>query len=99
MKYLFLLLIACGTDSLYDKATRGGDGTVYICNSGAMCGGGEEEWCWDGPRKDLELLLGADCRDIDIFDRVWPALTGCRYGCPLPGDGRGCNAHCGCFCP
>lgn len=95
---LALAQYGCGEDSVYHKATRGGDGTVYVCASGAQCPG-QEEWCWNGSERELENLLGASCHEVGPDERVWPWLVGCRYGCPLPGDGLGCNAHCGCFCP
>lgn len=75
-------------------------GTVYSCDSGAMCvdGDGEpttEEWCWDGREEDLEALLGVDadaCHPITASERWFPWFAGCAY-CPKT---SGCNAHCGC---
>lgn len=94
-----LALAACSTDSPLTKATRGEGARVYVCDSEALCDGTTEEWCWDGTLDELESMLGASCHSIGPDERFWPWLAGCRYGCPLPGDGRGCNAHCGCFCP
>lgn len=72
-------------------------GTVYVCASGAACDGAEE-WCyWPDAEHELEQLLGAACHEITVSERAWPALAGCAYACPL--EVRGCNAHCGCFCP
>jgi hypothetical protein len=84
-----------GVDLLIDG--EGDHGTVYVCNSGAMCVGGTEEWCWNGAEEDLEAHLGANCHRIRFDERAWPALVGCAYGCPLAGAGA--NAHCGAFCP
>lgn len=90
--------VTCGCDSVTSLVVEGDaeHGTVYVCDSGTMCEGGTEEWCWNGARGDLEALLGAECRAIRITERAWPALVGCAYGCPLAG--KGCNAHCGCAC-
>jgi hypothetical protein len=80
-------------------ATRG---VVYRCESGAMCLTPEgqpatEEWCWDGREVDLEALIGGECHEIGIGDRLFPALAGCAYKCPPLA--KGCNAHCSCACP
>jgi hypothetical protein len=78
-------------------------GTVYRCESGAMCADkdGEpatEEWCYrEDSERELEKLLGAACHEIEVTERAWPALAGCAYACPL--EGQGANAHCGAFCP
>jgi hypothetical protein len=98
---LAILIAGCGyaADGAIDWFVDGeaDHGTVYVCRSGAMCVGGTEEWCWDGDKAELEALLGAECDRITVFERAYPAIVGCAYGCPL--EGRGCNAHCGCFCP
>jgi hypothetical protein len=79
-------------------------GTVYVCTSNAECLSEEgepatEEWCyWEDSATELRDLLGAtECHEITVGERWWPAISGCAYGCPL--EGRGCNAHCGCYCP
>lgn len=80
-------------------------GKVYRCESGAMCGTEDdgpptEEWCWEDSEEELEALLGVGplgCWEIQADERFWPWLVGCAYACPL--ETRGCNAHCGCFCP
>jgi hypothetical protein len=94
-------LVGCSgaADGLVDVFVAGEAdyGTVYACNSGAMCEGGAEEWCFDGSEAELEQLLGAECHRIGFDERLWPALTGCIYRC----DGEpysGANAHCGTFC-
>lgn len=77
-------------------------GTVYTCDSGAMCLSetGEpasEEWCWAGREEDLEALLGGDCHPITATERYWPWFVGCAW---CPSSGAGCNSHCGCAgCP
>ena len=76
-------------------------GTVYACNSGAMCLSetGEpttEEWCfWPDAERELEQLLGGACHEITVAERAWPALAGCAYKCP---GIVGANSHCGSFC-
>lgn len=95
-------------DAIAEWLTSNGavHGKVYVCESGATCldetGTKEatEEWCWPGSEEKLESLLGvgpAQCHEITISERAWPALVGCAYACPL--EGPGCNAHCGCYCP
>lgn len=115
LRVLFMVaLAACGDnidergrshgleDQLAEWLTSEGatHGTVYSCDSGAMCvdGDGEpttEEWCWDGREEDLEALLGVDadaCHPITASERWFPWFAGCAY-CPKT---SGCNAHCGC---
>jgi hypothetical protein len=117
---LILTLAACGdnidehgqshdlTDLLTEWITEPGAvrGTVYRCESGAMCLSTEgepttEEWCYlDDAEGDLEALLAkragatdVDCWPIGVSERWWPAVVGCAYSCDLMGPGS--NAHCG----
>jgi hypothetical protein len=94
-----LLVLALASCQAYETAKQGitSHGTVYVCESGAACAGGQEEWCWSGPERELEQMLGAECHEIRLSERLWPAIVGCAFCC---GDGcpRGCDAHCGCAC-
>lgn len=115
---LLLALAACGDNidehgrshGLIDQAAEwltsegATHGTVYSCDSGAMCLTPEgepatEEWCWDGEEAELEALLHVDedgCHPITAGERFFPWLVGCAW-CP---KSQGCNAHCGCAgCP
>lgn len=92
-----MFLLGCqAADTLETAVTN--HGTVYVCDTGIGCPGGTDEWCFRGSERDLEALLGADCHEIRLSERLWPALVGCAYCC---GDGcpRGANAHCGAACP
>lgn len=96
---LGMLVLYCGAacsqlDTL--DAYISSSGTVFVCNSGAACPE-SEEWCWNGAESELESLLGAECHEITLGERFWPALVGCAYCCG-DGCGRGANAHCGAFC-
>ena len=94
MKAALLFLALAGCDATYQLLADGDYGTVYVCNSGAMCEGGREEWCWDGDVAELEALLGPDveCHSIRIDERAWPALVGCAYCCGDGCGGPGANA-------
>jgi hypothetical protein len=91
---LFVALAACDADSDGDAwppwPTWGEAGTVYVCPAEP------DEWCYAGPVAELEAMVGATCHPIEPSERLWPALTGCRYACPP--EGRGCNARNGCAC-
>jgi hypothetical protein len=95
VRRLALAVLLVGCDTVTTWVTD--HGTVYRCESGADCGGKPEEWCWDGDEAELEQLLGAECHDVGVTERAWPAIVGCSYCC---GDGcpRGANAHCGTAC-
>lgn len=103
---LALVLAACDTiaDGTVDIfiAGEGDYGTVYVCDSPAVCPA-SQEWCWNGSEEELEESLtrmyrvSTSCHSISVTERAWPAIVGCAYGCPL--EAGGCNAHCGCFCP
>lgn len=94
-----LALLALAACQAYEtvKQTVSSHGTVYVCETGESCIGVTTEYCWNGDERELESLIGAECHQVRLTERLWPALTGCAYCC---GDGcpRGCNAHCGCFC-
>jgi hypothetical protein len=97
VKALLFLFALGGCDFAYQTLAGGDYGTVYVCDSGAMCEGGREEWCWDGDADELEQLLGpgVECHSIELGERAWPAIVGCAYDC----DGSSfCDAHCGCAC-
>jgi hypothetical protein len=116
---VLLTLIACGDnidadgeahglrDQLTEWLTSEGalHGTVYRCESGAMCLSPEgepatEEWCFEGAEVELEAALGVGpdgCWPITAAERLWPSIAGCAYACPL--NAPGSNAHCGVFCP
>lgn len=65
-------------------------GHVYNC-------GGDLEYCYlQDAADELSDLTGLSCRNIEVGDRLAPWLLGCWYHC---GEGRGCNAHGGCWCP
>jgi hypothetical protein len=99
MRWLLVLLAGC--DACVDIPIKGEAdyGQVYICER-VDCPYEDSygfELCWDGSQAELEEILGTTCAKIGFFDRAYPAIVGCAYGCPL--EGAGCNAHCGCFCP
>lgn len=98
---LLLLALLAGCDETVDWFVKGEAdyGTVYVCDSGAMCVGGTEEWCWAGSEAALEDLLGAECHKIGVTERTYPAIVGCAYDCEGKLKGPGSNAHCGSFCP
>jgi hypothetical protein len=94
------LLALCSCDTLYSAAVEGEAdyGTVYVCATGQGCVAGRlDEYCFEGPREDLEALLGAECHRIGFGERAWPALVGCAYCCGA-GCGAGANAACGSVC-
>lgn len=71
-----------------DYVTHHGD--VYECRATAA---DVLELCTQLEHAELEDATGWDCWPTR---RLWPALTGCIYGCE---PHAGCNARTGCFCP
>ena len=98
---LLLVLTSCTVvDTVEGRFTSGG--TVFICE-GKNSSGATNEWCYDGPASDIEQDVGLDCHSTGLFERT--SIVGCWYHCDDPetakdeGDGGGCNAHNGCYCP
>lgn len=99
---MLVVLLLTGCDEYNPKHWGGGAGldlpgfgVVYQC---AAIDGTERvlELCWDGEENELGELLTDEPGGMWTCEATPRHLGPCWYHC---GEGRGCNAFAGCYCP